>query len=84
MATLEHDVCDVNEASLLYIKTCWQILNRVFPTGGWWSPTTNQKFTHLPTPHQIFIPSHQKPMQPNKKIKISFLAVVIAPVPFLS
>ena len=34
MATLEHDVCDVHGSSLLYIKTCWQILYRVIPTGG--------------------------------------------------
>ena len=32
MATLEHDVCDVHVASSLYIKTCWQSLNGVFPT----------------------------------------------------
>ena len=34
MATLAHDVCDVHGASSLYIKTCWQSLYRVFPTGG--------------------------------------------------
>ena len=33
MATLERDVCDVHGASSLHIKTCWQSLNRVFPTG---------------------------------------------------
>ena len=33
MATLAHDVCDVHGASLLYIKTCWQCLYRVFLTG---------------------------------------------------
>ena len=43
----------------------------------------NQKFTQSTPPHQIFIPSHQKSIQSNKKIKTSFLAVVIAPVPFL-
>ena len=38
-------------------------------------PPTNQKFAHPPPPHQIFIPSHQKSSQSNKKIKTSFLAV---------
>ena len=46
------------------------------------SPPT-KKIAHSPTPHQIFIASHQKPIQSNKKIKTSFLAVVIAPVAFL-
>ena len=45
--------------------------------------STNQKFAHSPPPHQIFVPSDQKLTQPNKKIKTSFLAVAIAPVPFL-
>ena len=75
MATLEHDVCDVHGAFSLYIKTCWQSLYRVFPTGGMGSPLFNQKFAHSPPPHQIFISSHQKSSQPNKKIKTSFLAV---------
>ena len=83
MATLAHDVCDVHGASLLYIKTCWQGLYRVFPTNVWGSFPTNQKFAHSPPPHQICIPQHQMPIQPNKKIKMSFLAVVIAPAPFL-
>ena len=50
---------------------------------GWGSPPTNQKFGHSPSPRQILIPSHQKSIRPNKRIKTSFLAVVIAPVPFL-
>ena len=83
MATLAHDVCDVHGAFSLYIKTCWQSLYRVFPTGGWGSPSTNKKFAHLLPPHQIFIPSYQKLIQPNEKIKTLFLVVVIAPVPFL-
>ena len=33
MATLEHDECDLHGAYSLYIKTCWQSLYRVFPTG---------------------------------------------------
>ena len=76
MATLEHGVCDVHGASSLYIKNCWQSLYRVFPIGGMdESPPTNQKCAHSPPPHQIFVPSHQKSSQPNKKIKTSFLAV---------
>ena len=82
MATLAHDVCDVHGASSLYIKTCWQSLYRISLLGGWGSPPTNQKFAHSPPPNQIFIPSHQKSIQPNKKIT-SLLAIVIAPVPFL-
>ena len=34
MTTLAHDVCDVHGGSSLYIKTCWQSLYKVFPTGG--------------------------------------------------
>ena len=33
MVTLAHDVCDVHGAFSLYIKTCWQSLYKVFPTG---------------------------------------------------
>ena len=79
---LAHDVCDVHGAFSLYMKTCWQSLYRVFPARGWGSPPTNKKFADLPPPHQIFIPFHQKSIQSNKKIKTSFLTVVIAPVPF--
>ena len=81
MTTLEHDVYDVHGASSLYIKTCWQGLYRVFPTGGMGESPHQTNSAHLP--HQIFIPSHQKSIQPNKKIKTSFLVVVIAPIPFL-
>ena len=83
MATLEHDVCDVHVASSLYIKTCWQSLYRVFPTGEMGESPNQQKICLFTPPHQIFILSHQKSIQPNKKIKTSFLAVVIASVPFL-
>ena len=82
MATLAHDVCNAHKASLFYIKTYWQSFYRVFPTMGMGSPHFNQKFAHSPPPHQILILSHQKSIQPNKKIK-TFLAVVIVPVPFL-
>ena len=82
MATLAYDVSDVHGASSLYIKTCWQSLCRVFPTGGWSSPPTNQKCVHSLPPHQTFIASHQKSIQLNKKI-ISFLGTAIASVPFL-
>ena len=83
MATLAHDVCDAHEASSFYIKTCWQYLHRVFLTGGMGESPTNQKFAHSPPPHQTFLPSHQNSIQPNKNIKTSIFAVVIAPVPFL-
>ena len=83
MATLAHDVCDMHGAFSLYMKTCWQSLYRVFPAGGRGSPPTNKKFADLPRSHQIFIPFHQKSIQSNKKIKTSFLTVVISPVPFL-
>ena len=69
MATLGHDVCDVHGASSLYKKTCWQGLDRVFPTGGMGeSPPTNKKFAHLPPPHHIFIPSYRRSIQPNKNL----------------
>ena len=38
MVTLAHDVCDVHGAFSLYIKTCWQSLYRVFPTGWMFAP----------------------------------------------
>ena len=80
IATLAHNVCDVHGGSSLYIKTYWQSLCRVFPTGG----KPKQKFAHSPPTHQIFIPSYQKSIQLNKKLKTSFLVVVTAPaVPFL-
>ena len=55
-----------------------------FPTGGMGAvPRTSQKFTHSPTlPTKFLFPPVQKSIQPNKKTKTSFLAVVIAPVPF--
>ena len=67
MATLAHDVCDVHRASLLYIKTCWQSLYSVFPTGKMGESPHQQKFAHSLPPQQIFIPSHRKSIQPNKK-----------------
>ena len=81
MATLTHDVCDVHGAPL-YKKTCLQSLYGVFPTGGMGESPTNQKFAHSPPPHHIFISSHQKSIQTNENIRMAFLDVVIAPVPF--
>ena len=49
--------------------------------GGVPPPTKNLLI--YPPRHQTFIPYPQKLVQPNKKVKTSFLAVVIAPVPFL-
>ena len=53
-----------------------------FPWEDGGLPHTNKKFTHLPPHHHIFIPSRRMSIQRNKKIKTSFLAVVIVPVPF--
>ena len=78
MATSAHDICDVHGSFSLMAKFI-----QGFPYWGVGESPTNQQFAHSPPPHQIFIPSHQKSIQPNKKIKMSFLAVVIAPVPFL-
>ena len=57
---------------------------RVFPTGGMGGvppPAKNLLIPLLPT--KFLFPPHQKSIQPNKKIKTSFLAVAIAPVPIL-
>ena len=83
MKNLAHNVCDVHGASVLYIKTYWQSLYRIFPTGMMGESPQQPKFAHLPPRHQIFLPYPQKSVQPNKKVKTSVLAVVIAPVPFL-
>ena len=51
MATLAHDACDVHGASLLYVKTCWQGLYKVFPTGRMGESPHQQKicsFTPFP------------------------------------
>ena len=47
---------------------------------GWGSPPIRHKYAHSAPPHQSLILSPQKSIQPNKKIKTSFLDVVIAPV----
>ena len=51
IATLAHDVCDVHRASSLYIKTCWQSLHRIFPTGGIGESPHQQKICSF-TPSQ--------------------------------
>ena len=83
MVTLAHDVCDVHGAFSLYIKTCWQSLYRVFPIEGMGESHNQPKICSFTPSPPNFFPSHQKSIQPNKKIKTSFLAVAIAPVPFL-
>ena len=61
--------------------------NRIFPTGG--SPPHQPRICSSPPPvrlppHQIFIsPSPHQQFSSNNSIKTLFLAVVIAPVPFL-
>ena len=81
MATLAHGVCDVLGAFSLYIKNCWQSLCRVFPTGRMGeSPHQPNICSFIPSPPSLYsLP--QKSIQPNKKM--SFLAVVNAPVPIL-
>ena len=59
VATLEHDVCDVHGASSLCIKTCWQSLNRIFPTGGMGESSHQPKicsFTPFPPNFYSFPP----------------------------
>ena len=82
MATLAHDVCDVHGASSSYIKTCWQSLCRVFPTGVWGSPPFNKKCARSTLPTKFLFPPTKSQFKLIKKIK-TFLAVVIVPVPFL-
>ena len=71
--------------------------SRVFPTGeggggGWWGGSTPLvKNSLIPTPNKFLFPPHEKSIPPNytkifksyNPIKTSFLAVVIAPLPFL-
>ena len=84
MATSAHDVCDVHGASSLYIKTCWKSLYRVFPTVGMGEvPPSTKNFLIHPLPTKILFPPTKSQFNPIKKIKTLFLAVVIAPVPFL-
>ena len=85
MTTMEHDVSDLHRAYLLYIMPVGKVYTgfSLLWGGGWESPHTNQKIAYLPFHHQIFIPSNQKSIQFNKKLKPSVLAVVIALVPFL-
>ena len=57
---------------------------RIFPTGAMGeSPPPAKHLLILPLPTNVLFPPHQKSIQPNRKMKTSFLAVVIAPVPFL-
>ena len=68
---------------LLYIKkpVC-KVYTGFSLLGGWGSPPPTKNLPIHPPPHHIFISSHQKSMQTNKKIRMEFLDVVIAPVPF--
>ena len=49
------------------------------------SPSPAQNLLIPPSflPTKLLFPAHQKSIQRNKKIKMSFLAVNIAPVPIL-
>ena len=69
MATLAHDVCDVHGASSLYIKTCWQSLYRVFPTGRM-GQSPHQKKKNLlihPLPTKFLFPPTKSQVNPIKK-----------------
>ena len=91
MATLphEHDVCDVQGASSLYIKTWWQsciyvyiYIYLVFPNGGMVGiPLPDKNLFILPLPTEFLFPPTKSQFNPIKKT--SFLSAVIAPVPFL-
>ena len=72
--SLAHDVSYVHGASTLYKKHVGKAYTEFSLLWGCGSPTTNQKFAHSPHPHQILIPSHQKLIHPNKKIKMLFFS----------
>ena len=80
MATLAHDVCDVHGASLLYIKPVGKVCTGFSLLGGWGSPPPTKNLLLHPLLTKFLFPPT---IQPNEKIKTSFLAVVIVPVPFL-
>ena len=56
---------------------------KIFPTGvmGEYPPPAKHLLI-LPIPTKILFSPHQRSIQPNRNVKTSFLAVVIAPVPF--
>ena len=85
IATLAHDVCHVHRAFSLYRKTCWQSLYRISLLGGWGSPPPSKNLlVHLlPTKFLLRPTKSQFNPPPQKKVKTSFLAVVIALVLFL-
>ena len=67
MATLAHDVCDVDGASSLYIKTFWKCLYRVLPTGEWGSPPQPKKLLIHPLPTKSLLPPTKSQFNPIKK-----------------
>ena len=71
MVTLAHDVCNVYGASSLYIKTCWQILYSVFPTGGTEESPHQPKrwsFTSSPPNFYFLSPKVNSTQYKNKNI----------------
>ena len=57
---------------------------KIFPTGVMGEyPPPGKNLLILLLPTKILFPPHQRSIQSNRKVKTSFLAVVIAPVPFL-
>ena len=82
MATLVHDVWDVHGAFSLYKNLLAKFIQD-FPywrDGGVPQPTKNLLIHPLHT--KFLFPPTKSQFNPIKKIKASFLAVVIAPVPF--
>ena len=77
MATLphEHDVCDVQGASSLYIKTWWQsciyvyiYIYLVFPNGGMVGiPLPDKNLLILPLPTEFLFPPTKSQFNPIKK-----------------
>ena len=67
-----------------------EVVYRFFPTGGMGgiltappSPHTSQKLALFLLSTKFLLPLQQKSIQLDKKIKTSFSAVFIAPLPFL-
>ena len=70
----------------IYIYLYIAIYIQGFPCwGDEGSPHYQPKICSFPLATKFVFPPHQKSVQPNKKMKLSFLAVPVltAPVPFL-
>ena len=81
MATLTHDVCDVH-GGCIQVFPYWGNGGNTHPPPTP-SPHTSQKLALFLLSTKFLLPLQQKSIQPDKKIKTSFSAVFIAPLPFL-